>query len=512
MWTYSSTKYYATHTQNTLIKSQLAREVPISKMNHVVVGRQNLLSHEIQLHGVNESDVAYMMNIGGIYYKSKDSCRKAQRILQDIMVEQGDYIRYHSNPRRYNVDIIDWKSRIKFVNDVCFIIDKPPGIPSNPTVDNLYENVIESFRNYVKADCLYLAHRLDTDTSGLLLLGRTKQYVGYLGNLFRYRLITKTYKALLMCCENLSLTNPSKPNVHPMEVLRNKQGQVIQHFTLPSSISPRYFSSQQFEGSIDCLSRIIYVSNIVTKSKKEWNVWLEDLKLNDVNDEESSYFIEGFQSWLNDCPGDEGNKDNDTLFISFCEVQLELQTGRTHQCRGQMQAMGGGLHIAGDRLYPGINDEVTKSPRLEENRANTDEDNEDNEDNDASSYRGANLMDSHYCPSPYLALQACKVEFLDDCKYSSAEKSSRKTNSRSKSGRKAFRKAKQRLALLESVEERNHTDVTDGDDACELREKEMHSNDRESRSAEETTEVSVEIPQAWWSRLSLYLQTSLTPA
>jgi hypothetical protein len=44
-------------------------------------------------------------------------------------------------------------------------------------------------------------------------------------------------------------------------------------------------------------------------------------------------------------------RDSESDVVSFCEVELQLLTGRTHQLRAQMQALGGGVQIAGDRIY-----------------------------------------------------------------------------------------------------------------------------------------------------------------
>jgi 23S rRNA-/tRNA-specific pseudouridylate synthase len=45
---------------------------------------------------------------------------------------------------------------------------------------------------------------------------------------------------------------------------------------------------------------------------------------------------------------------DDSSMIAFCEVELELITGRTHQCRGQLQALGMSVRTLGIQI-PGSN-------------------------------------------------------------------------------------------------------------------------------------------------------------
>ena len=347
------------------IKPRVISPAQESRMNHLVVTKQSLLSSAIlenSLLSVNE--FSYLLSLGAVYVRPFGSEAKPARVISDIEVDDGDYIRYHTDPRRFLTDHIDWSKRILYDNDDYVVIEKPAGIPCNPTVDNLHENVAESLKQYLKCDT-YLAHRLDTDTSGILLIGKRKESIAKLCDLFRERRIEKTYKLIIM---TNSLTNP-------INSISLQPNQILHHYTKPSMTSPRYFSLFPFPDSVDCLSRIVNVSAVKAKTRGKWLRWLRNdmqhrsVLLDSVNEGvDYKRFTDAFVNWLGmdintllsdsiasssppsssysdgrhdtTSKGSEGlNMDGEEL-VAFCEVELELQTGRTHQCRGQIQCLG----------------------------------------------------------------------------------------------------------------------------------------------------------------------------
>lgn len=78
------------------------------------------------------------------------------------------------------------------------IIDKPPGIPvhKGPGGGDNLEAHFAALR-FGAADPPGLAHRLDKDTSGCLVLGRSRPALAELGRLFRDGRVTKTYWAVV---------------------------------------------------------------------------------------------------------------------------------------------------------------------------------------------------------------------------------------------------------------------------------------------------------------------------
>jgi len=72
-------------------------------------------------------------------------------------------------------------------------VDKPAGLPTQPTRERDQRSLEELLRMAYRQ--IFLVHRIDTPTSGLVLFARTKQEAARLSALFAARAIRKTYVA-----------------------------------------------------------------------------------------------------------------------------------------------------------------------------------------------------------------------------------------------------------------------------------------------------------------------------
>lgn len=78
-------------------------------------------------------------------------------------------------------------------NDRWLAVNKPAGMPSQPTRDRKAESLEEMLRAEYRT--LYLVHRLDTPTSGVIVFARTQAAAADLSRLFAEGAIRKTYLA-----------------------------------------------------------------------------------------------------------------------------------------------------------------------------------------------------------------------------------------------------------------------------------------------------------------------------
>lgn len=81
------------------------------------------------------------------------------------------------------------------------VVDKPPGLPTDPTADPRRDSVLALVARHLEAlgersDGLRAVHRLDRDTSGVLLVARTRRAAARFGESFRDRDAAKVYLAL----------------------------------------------------------------------------------------------------------------------------------------------------------------------------------------------------------------------------------------------------------------------------------------------------------------------------
>lgn len=121
---------------------------------------------------------------------------------------------------------------ILYEDDWVLGIDKPAGLPSTPTRDPNRDNVLDAVRRYLGG---YAAshHRLDLDTTGVMILSKSKEANRGLAEAFRERLARKVYVAMVEA---------------PGDALRTGQGWVMENHlkrdpTIPNSAPARVVST-----------------------------------------------------------------------------------------------------------------------------------------------------------------------------------------------------------------------------------------------------------------------------
>jgi 23S rRNA pseudouridine1911/1915/1917 synthase len=83
-----------------------------------------------------------------------------------------------------------------FQDDWLLVIDKPAGLPIHPSARYQNGTLVTLLRERFGEDFAEPAHRLDRETSGLVVCGRTTESCRILGNLFLSRDVHKEYLAI----------------------------------------------------------------------------------------------------------------------------------------------------------------------------------------------------------------------------------------------------------------------------------------------------------------------------
>jgi len=79
------------------------------------------------------------------------------------------------------------------VTDDWVAVNKPAGIPTQPTRDRKQRSLEELLRAQYRS--IFLVHRLDTGTSGVVVFARTREAAARLSKLFASRDVRRTYLA-----------------------------------------------------------------------------------------------------------------------------------------------------------------------------------------------------------------------------------------------------------------------------------------------------------------------------
>jgi 23S rRNA pseudouridine1911/1915/1917 synthase len=95
------------------------------------------------------------------------------------------------------------QARVLFEDEFLIAVDKPPGLPTQTTLDEARDNLFASVKKFLKVrdqqpePYLGLHHRLDRDTSGVILFTKKSEANAGVGALYSGREAQKTYNALV---------------------------------------------------------------------------------------------------------------------------------------------------------------------------------------------------------------------------------------------------------------------------------------------------------------------------
>lgn len=138
---------------------------------------------------MQRDQIQELLDFGAVYLNQ-------QRIFKNQAVTANDLIRVHKTPRRFNIQDMDWKARIIFDQNDFLILNKPRGIPCHPSVDNFYENILQQLQIKFRYS-LFITHRLDVPTGGLLVLAKNKKFQSEFNHLLTEKKVKKYYKAIV---------------------------------------------------------------------------------------------------------------------------------------------------------------------------------------------------------------------------------------------------------------------------------------------------------------------------
>lgn len=140
------------------------------------------------------------------------------------IVRGGNVLHHFSDPIiepevSLDIDLI-------FQNEDFLVINKPSPLPMHPAGRFKKNSLIELLRLAFPNEDFYLVHRLDANTTGLVIIGKTKKACTDLINQFESKVMKKEYLALIeglpkeqiFSCEGNILSNPDLSGSRKMNV------------------------------------------------------------------------------------------------------------------------------------------------------------------------------------------------------------------------------------------------------------------------------------------------------
>lgn len=187
-----------------------------------------------------------LFSLGAIY-------RDKRRIFADQPLKQGDYIRVHLFPKRFDTEGIDWRKRLVHEGPDFIVVDKPANVPVHATVDNNLDNVLQKMRETLGIP-LFVTQRIDVPVRGLVVYGKTPKFQARFNRLLGERKVHKLYTAIT------EVQVPEGLHVHFME---------------PSERAPKRVESEERPGWVRCELTVRRSGTIALDGLTAWSNEIE---------------------------------------------------------------------------------------------------------------------------------------------------------------------------------------------------------------------------------------------
>ena len=136
---------------------------------------------------------------------NKKKTKSSYRLQKGDLIEIYDISKLKPINRKEKIKYLPKKKEIGTYNDYVIednenfiVINKPTGIPVQSGTKS-FKNIIDILKNskYFENSKPFIVHRLDKETSGVLIIAKNRRYAQLFTSLFRIRKIHKTYLAIV---------------------------------------------------------------------------------------------------------------------------------------------------------------------------------------------------------------------------------------------------------------------------------------------------------------------------
>ena len=136
---------------------------------------------------------------------NKKKTKSSYRLQAGDLIEIYDISKLKPADKKEKIQYLPKKKEISIYDDYVIednenfiVINKPTGIPVQSGTKS-FKNIIDILKNtrYFENSKPFIVHRLDKETSGVLIIAKNRKYAQLFTSLFRIRKIHKTYLAIV---------------------------------------------------------------------------------------------------------------------------------------------------------------------------------------------------------------------------------------------------------------------------------------------------------------------------
>ena len=141
---------------------------------------------------VSKSEARKLVVVGAVRLRGRPIRQAAKAVAAGTRIEVLLKPRIGRGPAAF----VLMGDAVLYEDDVLIAVDKPPGLPTHPTVDPLRPSLVSAVKEYLgEAAYLGIHQRLDRDTTGVVLFAKHQSANASLAEQFEGRRVIKAYLA-----------------------------------------------------------------------------------------------------------------------------------------------------------------------------------------------------------------------------------------------------------------------------------------------------------------------------
>jgi 23S rRNA pseudouridine1911/1915/1917 synthase len=185
-----------------------------------------------------------LINNGSVFVNEKQtlSCSYMLKNTDEIVVK------FRDNLKKNKTDFNDIKLEIIYEDNDLIIINKTYGIVVHPSIGHSSDTLLDLLNIYSHGKYIpHLIHRLDKNTSGVIIFAKNKKAKEYISKQFKERKVKKIYYAIV--CGNI-LENKGIIKAPLGRSMHNRKNISVNPFAKKSAITEFEVIDKKFEYSI----------------------------------------------------------------------------------------------------------------------------------------------------------------------------------------------------------------------------------------------------------------------